>query len=136
MGNAEMIVLDTHAWIWWVSSPERLSDTGREAIDRAMAAESLYLSCISAWEVAMLTERGRLQLTMEARDWIAKSEALSFLKFVPVNNNIAIRSVQLLAPIHPDPADRIIIATALELGAAVATKDEKIQNYPHVKSVW
>ena len=131
-----MIVLDTHVWIWWVSSQEFLSKTAKQIIDEAMTERSIFISSISAWEVAMLVSRGRLKLTMSPGDWIAASEALPFFDFVPVSNSIALKSVQLPGDLHNDPADRIIIATAVSLGAVLVTKDEKIRNYPHVKTVW
>lgn len=131
-----MIVLDTHAWIWWVSSPVYLSETAKRIIDEAVTEKNIFISSISAWEVAILASRGRLQLTMSVADWVAASEALPFFDFVPVSNSIALKSVQLPGVLHNDPADRIIIATALSLGAVLVTKDEKIRNYPHVKTAW
>jgi len=131
-----MIVLDTHSWIWWVSSPAFLSETAKQIIDEAVTEMNVFISSISAWEVAVLASRGRLKLTMSAGDWIAASEALPFFEFVPVNNSIAIKSVELPGHLHNDPADRIIIATAISLGAVLVTKDEKIRNYPHVKTAW
>jgi len=131
-----MIVLDTHAWIWWVSSPEYLSETAKQTIDEAATGKNIFISSISAWEIAILVSRGRLKLTMSPADWVAASEALPFFDFVPVSNSIALKSVQLPGILHNDPADRIIIATAVSLGATLVTKDEKIRNYPHVKTVW
>ena len=131
-----MIVLDTHAWIWWISDPMLLSPRAQKLIAGEMDKNTVYISSISAWEIAQLVERGRLQLTMDVADWIAKSELLPFFKFVPVDNSIAVKSVRLPAPLHNDPADRIIIATALSLGAQVITKDKKITQYPHVTTVW
>jgi PIN domain nuclease of toxin-antitoxin system len=131
-----MIVLDTHAWIWWVSSPVYLSETAKRIIDEAVTGKNIFISSISAWEVAILVSRGRLKLTMSAADWIAASEALPFFDFVPVSNSIALKSVQLPGVLHNDPADRIIIATAVSLGAILVTKDEQIRNYPHVKTAW
>jgi len=131
-----MIVLDTHSWIWWVSGSSFLSDTAKQIIDEAVTEMNIYISSISAWEVAVLVSRGRLKLTMSAGDWVAASEALPFFEFVPVSNSIALKSVQLPGPLHNDPADRIIIATAVSLGAVLVTKDEKIRNYPHVKTAW
>ena len=131
-----MIVLDTHAWIWWVSSPEYLSETAKQTIDEAATGKNIFISSISAWEIAILVSRGRLKLTMTPADWVAASEALPFFDFVPVSNSIALKSVQLPGILHDDPADRIIIATAVSLGATLVTKDEKIRNYPHVKTVW
>ena len=104
-----MIVLDTHAWVWWVSDPERLSARAREAVDQAAKEGELYISSISVWEVALLAERGRLRLAMDVSEWIGYCEALPFLNFVPVNNRIALLQVRLPKPLHADPADRIII---------------------------
>ena len=136
MGSSQVIVLDTHAWIWWISNPEYLSEKAGEAVARAMADNMIYLSSISAWELAMLVKRGRLELTMDAADWIAKSEGLPFLHFVPVSNGIAIKSVYLPGVFHGDPADRIITATAISTGAVLVTKDEKMRKYSHVKTLW
>ena len=69
---------------------------------------------------------------MDAQDWIAKS----FLHFVPIDNAIAGRSVRLAEPFHNDPADRIIVATAIIMGVPVVTSDTKIGKYPQVKSIW
>lgn len=131
-----MIVLDTHAWLWWISNPELLSAAARKTLDRAMANGEIRISSISAWEVAILVKKGRLELTIPAEDWIARSEALRFLRFVPVDNRIALKSANLPGQLHDDPADRIIIATTISLGATLITKDEKIRKYQHVRTVW
>jgi PIN domain nuclease of toxin-antitoxin system len=67
---------------------------------------------------------------------MAASERLPFISFVPIDNRIAVKSVSLPEPLHRDPADRIIIATAITLGAALITKDDKIINYPYVETIW
>jgi PIN domain nuclease of toxin-antitoxin system len=131
-----MIVLDTHAWLWWLSSPDQLSAAARKAIDRAMAETEICVSSISAWEVAVLVKKGRLELTMSAEDWIVRSEALPFLRFIPVDNRIAVKSTGLPGHLHDDPADRIIIATTLALGATLVTKDDRIRKYQHVRTLW
>ncbi|MHB8764564.1 MAG: PIN domain-containing protein, partial [Deferrisomatales bacterium] len=87
------MVLDTHAWLWWVSDPGKLSATARAAIDRAATAANLVVSSISAWEVDILVKKGRLVLTMDVQDWVRKSEALPALRFKPVDNSIAVRCV-------------------------------------------
>ena len=131
-----MIVLDTHVWVWFVSDPESLSKAAGGSIDAAMDNKGVFVSCISAWEIALLCAKGRMRLTMAVTDWIAKSEALPFIRFIPVDNALAVQSVNLPQPLHSDPADRIIIATALSLGAHLVTKDEKLLNYPHVQTIW
>ena len=131
-----MIVLDTHAWVWWVSDPDRVSGPARLAIEQARGVGALLASSISAWEVAMLAARGRLELTIPVEEWIARCEAVPGMRFVPVNNAIALRSVNLPGTLHPDPADRIIVATALEKKARLITKDARLQAYPHVQTLW
>ncbi|MBZ0158222.1 MAG: type II toxin-antitoxin system VapC family toxin [Alphaproteobacteria bacterium] len=131
-----MIVLDTHVLLWWLSNPENLSSKAAEIIEKSMKDRAIYVSSISAWEIAMLSSRGRLELTIDVDDWIAAAESLPFVYFVPVNNRIAIKSVHLPDFAHPDPADRIIIATALSLRATLVTKDRRILDYPHVTASW
>ncbi len=131
-----MIVLDTHAWVWFISNPELLSERAKRYVDAAVEEKAIMISSISVWEVALLIAKKRLILTLELNDWIAKSEMLPFFKFIPVDNSIAIKSVNLPQPLHSDPADRIIIATAISLGAPIVTKDEKILNYSQVQTIW
>jgi PIN domain nuclease of toxin-antitoxin system len=132
----EMILLDTHAWIWFISNPEYLSKRADKAVKGAVKDKSILISSISAWELALLVKKKRLKLTLEVTDWIAKSESLPFIQFLPVTNSIAVKSVNLPLPLHPDPADRIIIATALSVGAPLVTKDEKLLGYSPVKTIW
>ena len=131
-----MIVLDTHVMIWWLSNPEKLSKRANSAIAQGVDGKEIYVSSISTWEMAMLVARGRLDLTMDVRDWISAAESLPFLHFIPVSNNIAIKSVQLPEFKYDDPADKIIIATTVALKAVLITKDSKILEYPHVKTLW
>jgi PIN domain nuclease of toxin-antitoxin system len=131
-----MIVLDTHVWVWWVSNPEMLSDTARQVVDDGARRRELFISTISSWEVAMLVEKEGLSLALDVRDWISRSEALPFVTFVPLSTAIAVESVRLPGFPHADPADRIIVATALSLGARLVTKDEKLWRYGPARAIW
>ncbi|MBI2267423.1 MAG: type II toxin-antitoxin system VapC family toxin [Armatimonadetes bacterium] len=131
-----MILLDTHVWVWWIGDPERLSKKALTAIENAISLHAAYVSSISAWEVAVLAKKGRLQLTVEVRDWIGLAESLPSFRFVPVDNRIAVNSVFLKGEVHDDPADRIIIATALALGASLVTKDKRIRGCRWVDTIW
>lgn len=131
-----MIVLDTHAWVWWVSDPERIPPPARQAIEAASHANALHVSTISVWEVAMLVSKGRLSLTLPVTEWVALSEALPYLDFVPIDNSLALRSVLLEDFPNPDPADRLVLATAIALDAAVVTKDRRMQEYSAVRTIW
>ena len=129
------LLLDTHAWVWWVGSPDDLPPGLRRRVQVALAEDRLWLSAISAWEVALLVQRGRLVLRYPVREWIARSQALAGLRFLPVDTGIAIRSVEL-PDLHPDPADRLIVASAERLGAMLVTKDERLRAYPGVATIW
>ena len=131
-----MIVIDTHVWLWWISDPEKLAINAAKTINKAINEGGIIISSISTWEIALLTDKKRLKLSIDTRDWIRKTEALPFVRFVPVDNTIALRSIALPGDFHPDPADRIITATAMTMGLPLVTKDEKILGYPHIKTIW
>lgn len=84
-----MIVLDTHAWVWWIADPGKLSAQARRALREAITGNGDFNSSMSAWEVAMLDAKDRLELTVDAQDWITTTEALPLVNFVPVDNTIA-----------------------------------------------
>jgi PIN domain nuclease of toxin-antitoxin system len=131
-----VILLDTHVWVWWLAQPERLSRAARQAIQRDLTAGSVGISCFSTWELALLVQRKRLQLSIDLVEWVAETEQIKNVTFHPVNNNIALQSVNLPGTFHRDPADRILVATARHLGATMITGDAKILGYPHVKTLW
>lgn len=134
--KSKACLLDTHAWIWWVDGSRKLSKPAHAVIERAIEDKSVYISAISAWEVTLLVEKNRLELTLDVQDWIARTEDLPFVRMVPIDTTIAIRSVRLPSPFHPDPADRIIVATGLILGLPVISCDERILKYPHIQAIW
>ena len=116
MGEHTLIALDTHALVWWVSAPARIPAKARRRIDCAIdAGDVLEVSLISIWEVAMLVDRRRLELTVPVDGWIASVEALPFPRFIPVDNRVAARAVTLENFPHRDPVDRMILSTALGL---------------------
>ncbi len=94
------------------------------------------ISSISAWEVAYLVSQKRLELTMDVSEWISSSEKLPFLRFLPIDNTIAIQAAHLPLPFHSDPSNKIIIATSQKFGAPVVTMDQKILDFPHGKGIW
>jgi PIN domain nuclease of toxin-antitoxin system len=133
-----VIVLDTHALIWWVAEPAKLPVRARRLLEGTTrkAGSGVAVSSISTWEIAMLVERGRLELRLPVDEWIARVEALPFLQFVPVDNRIAARAARLEEFPHRDPADRMILATAIGLGATLVTGDPSLRGYHKVHSVW
>jgi len=133
-----MIVLDTHALLWWVNNDAALSAAARRSIDdeRRSAGGQILVSAISVWEIAMLVQAGRLGLLQPVQQWTQDVTEIPGLAVVPVDSAIAIQSVHLPGQFHKDPADRIIVATAQRYGAALVTADAKIHAYPHVRIIW
>lgn len=131
-----MIVLDTNALVWLISNTEKIPQKTRKLIDAEKVKSGIFVSSISVWEIFLSVKKGKLVLSMDVDTWLDKIEKLSFLNFIPVDNQIAAKSVMLPGQLHSDPADRIIIATAREYGAKLVTSDQKILGYRHVQSVW
>lgn len=132
-----MIVLDTHALIWWIGKDNsRLSSKALQAIETELSRDGVRASSISAWEIAMLVSKGKLELSMDVSRWLDTAEKVEGFGFVPVDNWVAVQSLSLPGDFHPDPADRIIVALARELAAPLVTADEKIRRYAHVATIW
>lgn len=132
-----MIVLDTHVLLWWVSGADVLSVAAKKAINRTLTQGSeVIVSSISAWEASMLIDKERLILSMDVESWFDEVSQIDGVRFMPVDNEIGIKSTELPGDFHKDPADRMIVATARKLAVPLVTADEKIRNYEHVKTIW
>jgi PIN domain nuclease of toxin-antitoxin system len=127
-----VIVLDTHVWIWLASDPERLSEPARRAIKRS---KGMGIAAISCWELAMLAVRRRIELDRDPLAWIEDSLEASEIELLPLTPAIAVASAQL-ADFHGDPADRLIVATALTSGASLVTKDDRIASSGQIDVIW
>ncbi len=133
-----MIVLDTHTLLWWVNGDSLLSPAANSAIQKELDDEEglIIVSSISAWEIAMLVDKGRLALTMDVEDWLEVAAEIDGLRFEPVDNEVAVQSTRLPGGFHKDPADRMIVALARHVNAPLVTADNKIRAYKHVRSIW
>ena len=128
-----MIVADTHAWIWWTTTSSRLSVPARHALDQAT---EIGVCAISVWEVAMLVRHRRLELDRPVLTWIRQALAtprVTLLELTPERAVAAATSDDLP---HGDPADRMIVATAIALRAPIATKDREMRRCRAVRTVW
>lgn len=133
-----MIVLDTHALLWWVNGDSQLSNNALASIEHELRLDSgeILVSAITAWEIALLVDKGRITLTMGVDDWLATVEEIKGVRFAPVDVATAVESTRLPGEFHKDPADRMIVALARRFNAALVTADEKITNYRHVRTTW
>lgn len=129
-----MILLDTHAWVWWVHGDDRLGGRAKEAIERA-EQEGLGVSVISCWEVAKLVERCRLELPHSLEEWFALALAYPGVRLLELTPAIAIESTRLPGEFHRDPADQMLVATARIHQAPIATVDRRILAYGGVRTL-
>jgi len=127
------VVLDTHAWIWWAAMEDRLSSFSRAAIAEAA---TIGVSAISAWEVAMLVQKGRIGLDRPPAEWIRAALSRPGLAAIPVDPPIAVAAAGLGEDAPADPADRMIYATARSLGAVLITKDRALREFDPRGTLW
>ena len=119
-------LLDTHVLLWWLEDGRRLSTAQARVLDAASPESPLLLSEISLWEVAMLYNRGRIELTLPLRDWLERAAAPPLVVRQGISPAIAAEVAGLPESFHRDPADRILVATARILGATLLTQDRRI----------
>lgn len=133
-GGSESLLLDTHAWIWFVAG--NLKDFERrtwKAIDRACGRGQCVVSVISVWELGMLQAKGRIRLGLSPDEWVRQAFDTSPISLVPLSREAALEASSLPGLFHGDPADRLLVATARQLRARFVTADEKILDYSHRK---
>lgn len=110
-----------------------------DAIDQAAGnGEAISVSPITAWEIGLLSERGRLPMTLTPERFFQQFVALSKMRIEALTPEILVHSSFLPKPIHRDPADRIIIATARALDLTIVTRDRLILEYAakgHVRAL-
>ena len=131
-----MIVLDTHALVWWVSQGSKLSPRARRAVGSALRRGPVIASAISVFEIATAVRRGRLELGPPLEHWLADLRSLPELRFEPVSVEIAQVAAGFPDPIPGDPADRIIAATAILLQARLVSADSRLRKSPHLQVIW
>ena len=115
------LVLDTHVWVKFVAGAP-LSKRSRTAIERrATAGDDILIPAISLWELARLAHDGRIKLGERPQRWFDAALAAVSGVVAPITPEIAVVAAGL--PYHGDPADRLIIATALTRDAVLVTRD-------------
>ena len=117
-----MLLLDTHTLLWLARSDSPLGQRAERSIEAARTRRELAVAAITFWEIAMLASKGRVSDSASQ----LRTQTLEFgIQELVLDGAIAIASVAL-KQFHPDPADRILVATALQLGAQLVTADHKI----------
>lgn len=117
------LVLDTHVWIWLVEGNSRLLVEVRSQIEQTAIEGWVYVSAISPWEIGLLVAKKKLNLGSDVQVWVDRALGLQGIRLAPLSPRVAVDSTRLPFEIHPDPADRILVATARHLGATLVTSD-------------
>jgi len=119
-----VILLDTHALIWLVEASPKLGKSVGKIANKALKEDKLATSAITFWEVAMLTQRNRINLSLPTEVWRHRLLDMGLIE-IPITGELGIRAVELKR-FHGDPADRFIVATAILEGGTLVTADEAI----------
>jgi PIN domain nuclease of toxin-antitoxin system len=130
------VVADTHAAVWYLLNSKSLSSTAQRAMDEAVAAgDPIYIPSISLVEVVYLVEKGKLPAVVLDRLTNALSEPDSGFVIAPLNLSVALNILQISRDTVPDMPDRIIAATALDLGIRLVTRDSEISK-TGIETIW
>jgi len=128
-GPARAVLMDTHVLVWLVVGDGRLRPAARRRIEAAAQEQQLWVSAITPWEIGMLVAKGRLVLNRDVMDWLHAALALPGIRLAPLAPALAVASTRLPGELHGDPADRLIVATARQLGATLVTADLALLAY-------
>lgn len=119
-------LLDTHIWLWWLLGDPRLSSAEVELLDQLPADNRPRLCDISLWEVALLVDRGRLELDCSLKEFLKTAASPATVQVQSITTDIVVEMNALPESFHRDPADRLIVATARSQQLALASRDSLI----------
>lgn len=127
------VLLDTHVLHWWSAEPERVSAAASEALD---SVDELAVAAITWYELAWLATHERIALSVPISSWLQGLTAQ--VRTIPMSPAIAQTAVSLPSKFPPDPADRLIYATAVENDLRLVSKDRALRQHPHPRPlvVW
>ena len=131
-----MVVVDTHVLIWDALLPERLSTTAVEAIQQANETDGMIVADISLWEIGMLIQKERIQVSTDCQSFLNLILQANQIEVHPITPQIATISTQLPSTVNLDPADRLIVATAIVAGIPLVTADKNLQSSGVVPIIW
>jgi PIN domain nuclease of toxin-antitoxin system len=128
-----VLLLDTHVWVWIVEGDtRRVGRRTRQLVARAETTNQVRVSPASLFEVTALHTSGRLTLAVPASQWIAEALAAPGVRLAELTPAVAIDAGAIPRTALPDPLDRLLVATARQLGATYVTADSVILDYAKV----
>lgn len=133
-GGVPVILLDTNVLLFLFREPERISKVAMDALESARPGE-LLISSVSAWEVAMLSAKKRIELPLPPREWFQLAIKEFGIRDIVLDTASSARALELPA-IHQDPCDRWILATAVTFGIPIMSADGVFAKYNLVPVIW
>jgi PIN domain nuclease of toxin-antitoxin system len=126
----DALLLDTHVALWLDSGDDRLRAGTRALIDDCWrGGGTIFFSAVSTWEIALLVDLGRIDLDLPVGAWIGRFLDRPGMEAVSLSHAAAVLSYQFHRLEHRDPADRLLIATAIELACPLVTYDQRIVRF-------
>lgn len=126
------VLLDTHAFLWWIGDDPRLSERAREVLSDG--DNDLVFSAASGWEIAIKARLGRLHVPGDLNTYLVRQLTENYTSVLPVHLSHALR-VHALPDHHRDPFDRLLVAQAIVEEIPLLSADPRIARYP-VEVVW
>ena len=120
------LLLDTHVWLWWNTTPDRLTTAARRQIGDA--GNEVFLSAASVWEMAIKRRMGKLPLPEPVASYVSRRLAADAIVSLPVTAEHA-AAVETLELLHRDPFDRLLIVQARHEGLRLLTADDQVLAY-------
>jgi PIN domain nuclease of toxin-antitoxin system len=117
------LLLDTHIWIWSVGDKARLRPRVLKALESS--ANELWLSPISAWELTILVEKGRVVVGVGVEEWVGEALKAGPFREAPLTTEVAL-ATRGIGLSHRDPADTLLAATAKVFGLTLVTSDVRL----------
>lgn len=128
------LLLDTHIALWLSRGDARLRETTRKTMDAAWKAGGrIFLSAVSVWEIAMLVEKGAIELDLPVDEWAERFLDRPGLEVLSLDHRAAALAYNLHHLEHRDPADRLLIASAISLGCPLVTHDDRIRRFARTR---
>jgi len=121
-----LLLLDTHVLLWSGFKDPRLGRKAAGAINRAAREGRIRISAITPWEIGLLASKKRINLYVDALAWIREALSKPGVQLAALEPEIAVESTRLPFEMHPDPSDRILVATARQVGATLVTADRAL----------
>jgi PIN domain nuclease of toxin-antitoxin system len=120
------VLLDTHAYLWWVTTPDRLSTRAHALLEDP--ASEVFFSAASAWEIAIKTSQGKLTLDVSIKRLVVEEPSAQQFAPLPVTAAHAVRAAAL--PLHHrDPFDRMLVAQAQAEDMVILSCDRQVAQY-------